>query len=164
MLLAHSGSTGGIHFELLSISVAVLVLAVVLLFNKNFKTSGSVVMGLIAVAMGVGAFSSVGGADVSGVRMSIVSPADGANVDADELVDVDVSLRGATVDSSSPAAGDVVGHLHVFVDDQLVQMPTDASTDLTLKPGDHTVAVEFVGDDHRSFEPKVLERIEVTAR
>ena len=35
---------------------------------------------------------------------------------------------------------------------------------LTLKPGDHTVAVEFVGDDHRSFEPKVLERIEVTAR
>lgn len=164
MLLAHAGSAGGIHLETLIIAIALIVLAVVLYFNKNVKTSGSVVLLVLGLAMGAATFVfAPGPTDVSGVSMAIMSPDDGADVPAGEPIDVEVALQGATTQPT--ATGDeVVGHIHVFVDGQLLQMPNDTSTELELEPGDHTLAIEFVGDDHRSFEPKVIEQVEVTAR
>lgn len=166
MLLAHAGGPGGgIHFETLVIGVALVVLAVILYFNENVKTSGSVALAVLGLAMGAATFAfAPGGTDVSNVRMSIVAPDDGANVPAGEPIDVEVTLQGATTEPTSATGDEVVGHIHVFVDGQLLQMPTETSTELELERGDHTVAVEFVGDDHVSFEPRVIEEVEVTAQ
>ncbi|MGH2747081.1 MAG: hypothetical protein ACRDKB_04045 [Actinomycetota bacterium] len=164
MLLAHAGSAGGIHFETLIIGVALIVLAVILYFNKNVKTSGSVALLVLGLAMGTATFVfAPGPTEALGVSMAIMSPDDGENVPAGEPIDVEVSLQGATTEPASATGDEVVGHIHVFVDGQLLQMPTGTATELELEPGDHTLTVEFVGVDHQSFEPRVMERVEVTA-
>lgn len=165
MLLAHAGAAGGIHLETLIIGVALVVLAVILYFNKNVKTSGSVALLVLGIGMAGATFVfAPAPTDVSNVSMSIVSPDDGASVPAGEPIDVEVTLQGATTEPTSATGDEIVGHIHVFVDGQLLQMPGGTSTRLELEPGEHAVAVEFVGDDHVSFEPRVIEAVEVTAR
>lgn len=166
MVLAHAGGgAGGVHVEFLVISVALVVFAVVLYFRENVKTSSSVILVVVGLGLGAGAFVfSSGGTDVSNVSMSIVSPDDGATVPAGEPIDVEVELQGATTEPTSATGDEITGHIHVFVDGQLLQMPTSTSTEIELEPGEHALAVEFVGDDHVSFEPRIVEAVEVTAR
>jgi hypothetical protein len=66
--------------------------------------------------------------------------------------------------ASSPTATDG-GHLHILLDGAVTSNMTPTTTPKVqgLEPGDHELAVEFVGPDHISFQPKVIDRIEITA-
>jgi hypothetical protein len=49
------------------------------------------------------------------------------------------------------------GHLHVFVDDQIVAMNFSLNGDVpNLTPGVHVLRVEFVASDHLPFDPRVF--------
>lgn len=49
------------------------------------------------------------------------------------------------------------GHVHVYLDNNLVTMTASLSTDLQdVAPGQHLVEVEFVANDHFPFDPRVL--------
>ena len=93
--------------------------------------------------------------------MSISEPSDGATVDAG-VVPVLVTLDGGEL-ASSPSATKG-GHIHLFVDDQLVNMPYTLDLDVRLKPGAHAIKVEYVDLQHLSYDPPVQDTIEVTAR
>jgi hypothetical protein len=53
--------------------------------------------------------------------------------------------------------------LHVYVDNELVSMPSSSSPTVTLRPGRHTIAVEFVDSRHVSYSPRVTDEIIVRA-
>lgn len=55
------------------------------------------------------------------------------------------------------------GHLHLYVDGQLQQMPYGVKTEVTLDPGEHAIVVEYVDFQHLSFEPRVEKVVRVTA-
>lgn len=75
-----------------------------------------------------------------------------------DQVDLVVELEGATLtDVASTDLRPDEGHLHVFLDDQLVTMTSGFEQVLRdLVPGEHIVKVEFVANDHIPFEPRVL--------
>lgn len=116
------------------------------------------------------------GAAAPAVDVEISAPAEGSVVVADEPVALEVRLDGAELvgddhageggaDDHDASADDGVrrGHLHVFVDDQLVSMPSELEPVVTLPPGSHTVSVEFVDEEHLSLEPAVTDEIRLEA-
>jgi hypothetical protein len=68
-------------------------------------------------------------------------------------VRIDVALGGATVARSASDTGK--GHLHVYVDDQLQQMPYSTTTTVRLEPGSHRLTVEYVDPQHVSYSPRI---------
>ncbi|MDE3113183.1 MAG: hypothetical protein KGK34_09605, partial [Chloroflexota bacterium] len=50
------------------------------------------------------------------------------------------------------------GHVHLYLDGQLVDMTTALTDDLKVVPGDHTLRAEFVAADHAPFVPDVVSR------
>ena len=57
----------------------------------------------------------------------------------------------------------VRGHLHLYVDGKLQQMPYSTRTEVTLPPGPHELRVEYVDSRHVSFNPEVSWTVYVTA-
>lgn len=107
------------------------------------------------------------------VDVEIAAPAPGSRVTADVPVALTVRLDGAELiddahdeDDHDAATGDGGrrGHLHVFVDGQIVSMLSELEPEVTLTPGSHTVTVEFVDEDHLSLEPPVTDEIALEAR
>ena len=60
-MFAHSFTPGGPDIEMLFLAVALLVLGVVFFFQKNVKPQVPVVLVLISLALGVGAFTIASG-------------------------------------------------------------------------------------------------------
>jgi hypothetical protein len=152
------------------LAVALLVLGVVFFVQKTAKPSVSVIMLLASLALGAGAFafgdsgSNASGGATSDATVTITSPADGDNVPAGEELPVEVSLRGAELTTATASNDPTQGHLHVFVDGEVISMPTTTASEVVLEPGEHSIAVEFTRADHRSFDPPVIDEIEVTAQ
>jgi hypothetical protein len=69
-----------------------------------------------------------------------------------------VSLHGAKlVTATSSTIVPTEGHLHVYVDDQLITMTSGLTQTLpNLEPGTHVLRVEFVASDHAPFDPRVV--------
>ena len=96
-------------------------------------------------------------------KLRIVSPTNGqvfhgASVD----VPIDVALTGAKIvpATTKPIRPDQ-GHLHVYLDNQIVAMNFSVSgTVYGVKPGLHVLRVEFVASDHEPFDPRDF--VEVT--
>jgi hypothetical protein len=165
LYLAHSFTPGGPEIEVLLLAGALLYLGVYLFVRKAAKPIVSVALVVAALAFGIGAFS-IGGSSAAStnVRIEITSPDSGATVEANTPVEVRTRVRGGRLVSSTDAQGTDVGHLHVYVDDNLVAMPTAETYPVELRPGRHTVTVEFTRADHGSFSPQVTDEIELTAR
>jgi hypothetical protein len=173
--LAHTLGTGGPDIEMLLLAVALLFLGVTFFIQKSTKPAVPVVLLVGALGVGAGAFAVGASSDEhsdsagvvsapDGVAVTISSPAEGDTVPAGEAVPVTVELSGAELTSETESEDPTQGHLHIFVDDRIVSMPSTTSNEVELEPGEHTIVVEFTTADHRSFEPRIQDAITVTAQ
>ncbi|MEA2509152.1 MAG: hypothetical protein QOG21_1234 [Actinomycetota bacterium] len=101
------------------------------------------------------------------VTLRVLSPADGEVVPAGKSIPVLLQLKGAvlippTTQSFSTPPPSNAGHIHILVDGRLVQSTGQAQ--VTLSPGRHSVAAEFVDPYHRSFSPRIIDSVTVVAR
>ncbi len=115
--------------------------------------------GVIVLSLGF-VVPSVGGADSDAV-VSIVQPSNGAQVPAGTPVLVRVAVQnGSLATSATDQSG---GHLHLYVDGRLQQMPYSNQILLTLQPGRHDLRVEYVDNRHVSFDPPIAAAVTLTA-
>ncbi len=120
--------------------------------------------GLVASVLLAGAAVAVprlDGEPAPPVTVLFVRPSQDARLPAGEPVTVRVTVQGGRV-ATSPT-DEAGGHLHLYVDGELEQMPDSEVTEVTLSPGPHLLRVEYVDHDHISFEPAISASIEVTA-
>jgi hypothetical protein len=99
----------------------------------------------------------------STAELSIVKPTNGEVVHS-STVHVAISLQHATV---VPATTTNIrpdqGHLHVYLDSQLVSMNYQVDETLpNVSPGQHLLRVEFVASDHAPFDPRVFQQVTFT--
>ncbi len=163
MLVAHVAQGSGPHTEYLILAAGFLLLGVVLFAQRSVSPVISIALILVALAVGTGAFVLNRAPAAAGRSIVITEPRPGDTVPAGEPVPVDVTVSDS---SETNDGGGAKGHIHVFVDGDLVAMPAkmDAAS-VELDKGEHTLAVEYVSSpDHRSFTPKVIDQIEITAR
>ena len=163
MLLAHTAEASGPHTEYLVLAGAFLVLGIVLFVQKTVKPVVSLIIVLLAVALASGAFILGGSPQTpDGIRVVVLEPKPGDPVPAGEEFPIEVGLNGAQM-ATSPNAGDG-GHIHVYVDDELIDMPTTLKPTVKLKEGEHTITIEFVDSKHVPYSPEVKDTIEVVAK
>jgi hypothetical protein len=92
----------------------------------------------------------------SSAVMTLVSPTQGESVTGG-VVHVVVSLTGATIVSATTTnIRPDQGHIHLYVDNNLVSMNYGTQQDLPIAPGTHILHVEFVASDHVPFNPRVI--------
>ena len=173
MNFAHTLGAGGPDLELFLFAAALLVLGLVLFLQKSAKPVVSVVLVIAALAVGTGAFAFGGSSSSTsssgtvaapdGVDIQITTPDDGSSVPAGRPLTVEADIIGGSLTAATESDDPTQGHLHVFVDDELISMPTRPTQEIELEGGDHTIVVEFTTADHKSFEPRILDSIEVTA-
>ncbi|HEX2267704.1 MAG TPA: hypothetical protein VHI97_05825, partial [Actinomycetota bacterium] len=85
----------------------------------------------------------------------------GARVDAASPVIVRVAVQnGSTATSPTDTTG---GHLHLYLDGRLQQMPYTTEAQVQVTPGTHQVRVEYVDPRHVPFNPPVESSITITA-
>lgn len=71
-------------------------------------------------------------------------------------VHVVVTLTGAQiVQATSTDVRPDQGHVHLYVNSQLVSMNYGLEQDITLAPGTYVLKAEFVASDHVPFNPRV---------
>jgi hypothetical protein len=164
--VAHTiGGEGGAEIELLLAGVVVVVFGLSLRSAEPARRwVPAAVIGLGVVVM-TSAFvfprlARTGG--TSFARVEIVAPRDGEVVRARRPVRVAAEVRnGAVAESPASRSG---GHLHLFVDGRLEQMPYGTEFEVRLDPGEHRITVEYVNFEHVSFDPRVRTSVEVSAR
>jgi hypothetical protein len=170
--LAHSLTPGGPDIEVLLIAVALLGLGIALFMQKTTKPYVPVVLLALAMAVGAGAFAIGGNSSAGpsgtlpapdGLSIRIESPADGTEVPANRPFNVEARVTGGEISNATQSTDPRVGHLHVFVDGQLISMPSVTTQEVELEPGEHTIVVEFTAADHRSYKPRIMDSIKVTA-
>ena len=100
----------------------------------------------------------------STATVGVISPVAGDVVDAGKLT-VKLDLKGGRIlKKASRNLTPDTGHLHLFVDGDVVSQTFKLSQSITVKPGRHLLMVEFVAADHGSFDPRVLESITFEAK
>lgn len=162
MVLAHAVHTsGGPQMEYLVIAGAMLLLGVLLYIQRSAPPAVSVALGVVALALGSGAFFIGESPAAEGRSIVITSPAPGDVVPADKPVPIEFVLHGAKL-ASSPTSKDG-GHLHVLVDGFVYDMPF-RDPRVEFDRGAHTLTLEFVDAEHKPYQPPVKDEIEVTAR
>ena len=173
MLFAHTLGVGGPDLELIMIAGAMAVLGIVFFFQKAVKPAVSVGLIVVGIVAGGFAFASggddqpetrearaaeaEGGASPDGASITILSPDDGATVPANEPVEITYEVDPGNLPS------DQLGDFHVYVNDKLQSMQVTDVLEVELKPGTFTVGVEAAQPNHASFDPMILDEIELTA-
>jgi hypothetical protein len=101
----------------------------------------------------------------SPAKVTIVSPTDGQVIHG-TTVHVAVELSNATiVQATTTHVVPTEGHLHVYLDGQIVAMNFGLTDDIpNVTPGIHVLQVEFVASDHLPFDPRVLEQTTFEAK
>jgi hypothetical protein len=71
-------------------------------------------------------------------------------------VHVAVTLQNATVvQATSTQITPTEGHVHLYLDNQLIYMAYQLQQDVPVHPGVYTLKAEFVASDHFPFNPRV---------
>jgi hypothetical protein len=101
------------------------------------------------------ASAPVGPRPSSPAVVAITAPVVGASVTGPS-VHVVVTLTGAQiVQATSTDVRPDQGHVHLYVNSQLVSMNYGLEQDLPLAPGTYVLKAEFVASDHVPFNPRV---------
>lgn len=114
---------------------------------------------------GGGAASTAAARPSSPATISIVSPKNG-DVIKGTSTEVRMDLEGGkVVPSTVTKVTPTTGHIHMLVDGKVISMNYSLNQKLTgLKPGTHTLRVEFVAADHLPFDPRVFDEIAITVK
>lgn len=162
--LAHTATSSGPNTEILLLGLGMIVLAAMFFFQKTASRQASLVLAVLGAAAVTGAFTFAGGSgggDHHDASIAIASPEDGADVDAGP-VPVEIELAGAELAGESNSED--AGHIHVYVDGEVVDMPSSLDVSVDLEPGEHELEVEFVDADHAALDPPVTDSVTVTAQ
>jgi hypothetical protein len=62
---------------------------------------------------------------------------------------------GVVRSSSGPPVGNE-GHVHVYLDGDLLRLPVGLRGIISVSPGVHEIVAEFVATDHGPFQPRVI--------
>ncbi len=160
---AHTATSGGPNTEILLLGIGMIVLAGVFFLQKSASRGASLVLLVLGTVAVTGSFTLGGssGDDHHDATVAIASPADGATVSAGQPVPFEIELTGATLAAESTGEGG--GHLHVYVDGEIVTMPPTLDVEVELEQGEHEVEIEYVDSDHVSLDPPVTDSVTVTA-
>lgn len=91
----------------------------------------------------------------STAKLTILSPTPGEVVHG-TTVHVVVGLTGArVVAQTSRHLRPDEGHVHLYLDGQLIYMQYSLEQDIPVHPGVYTLKAEFVASDHFPFHPRV---------
>lgn len=89
------------------------------------------------------------------VKITLLSPTSGEVVHGTTLV-VRVSITGGTI--TTVTTSDITptkGHVHLYLNNQLIYMSYTLSQPITVKPGlPYSIYAEFVAQDHFPFSPR----------
>ena len=165
MVVAHAVSASGPHIEVLIVAGGFFLLGVVFFVQKSVKPLISLALVALGLVMGTGAFVLSDSAPAAEEkRVVLQDPKPGEVVPANEPFRLRVAIVGGKLASSQTATDG--GHLHLIVDGAILpNMPTTTTPMAPpLEPGKHELAVEYVGPDHVSFRPRVIDTIEITAK
>jgi hypothetical protein len=109
--------------------------------------------------------ASLGPRPSSFATVEFVEPKPGATVEG-AAVHVVLRLNGAVIvaDTTTSIRPDE-GHVHLYVNNQLVSMNYGLEQDVPVNPGTIVIKAEFVAADHAPFSPRVWsDEIVVTIR
>jgi len=89
------------------------------------------------------------------VKITLLSPTNGEVVHGTSLL-VKVSITGGTI--TSVTTSDITptkGHVHLYLNNQLIYMSYTLQQLITVKPGlEYSMYAEFVAQDHYFFDPR----------
>ncbi len=129
--------------------------------HRRFAGRFLVLVLLAAICASCSAGGTTGAATstrpASPAKLTIVSPTDGEQIHG-STVHVAVDLTGAKiVQATSTNVVPTEGHLHVYLDGEIVAMNFGLTDDVpNVTPGPHVLQVEFVASDHLPFDPRVI--------
>lgn len=171
MLLAHGGAGGGsgsLRFLLLMAGFGALTVGVRLraTVRSDGDGDGSRRPWLPFAVGGLGIALVLAGVlwpveDEPDIHLTVLRPAAGSIVPANQPVTVEVRVEGGRV---ADGEGDSGGRLRVSVDGRLQSMPSGATTEVTLPPGRHVIEVELTDERHASYDPPILVEVPVAAQ
>ena len=99
--------------------------------------------------------ASLGPRPSTTATVKVVQPTQGQTVSG-TTVHVVLQLDGARiVDATTTAIRPDEGHIHLYVNNQLVSMNYGLEQDIPVQPGTFAVRAEFVAADHAPFNPRV---------
>jgi hypothetical protein len=89
------------------------------------------------------------------VKITLLSPTNGEVVDGTSVL-VKVSIEGGTI--TTVTTSDITptkGHVHLYLNNQLIYMSYTLQQPITVKPGlEYSMYAEFVAQDHFPFSPR----------
>jgi len=91
----------------------------------------------------------------SPVKLTLLSPTNGEVVHGTSLL-VKVSVVGGIITpTTSSIISPTKGHVHLYLNNQLIYMQYALSETITVKPGlEYAMYAEYVAQDHFSFSPR----------
>jgi hypothetical protein len=110
---------------------------------------------LASCTNGPSASPTLGPRPFSPATVEIVEPAQGATVTG-ASAHVVLKLTGGTiVPETTTSIRPDEGHVHLYVNNQLVSMNYGLEQDIPVQPGTLVLKAEFVAADHFAFNPRV---------
>ena len=93
----------------------------------------------------------------STAKMSIVEPAQGAQITGPKMR-VIISLEGGKIipEATKEIKPDE-GHMHLSLDGQLSTMSYGLDQEIEVTPGRHILQAEYVAGDHAPFNPRIIQ-------
>src|SRR5579862_4961915 len=91
----------------------------------------------------------------SPVKITLISPANGSTVNGTSVL-VRVSVTGGEVTAAvTSQITPTKGHVHLYLNNQLIYMSYTLQQEITVKPGvEYSMYAEFVAQDHFPFSPR----------
>lgn len=94
-------------------------------------------------------------AESSPVKITIVSPKNDEVIEG-STAHITITVTGGTLTPTfSSDVSPTVGHIHLYMNSELVAMSYATSTDISVDPGaEYSLYAEWVAADHGSFTPR----------
>jgi hypothetical protein len=100
--------------------------------------------------------AAVGPRPSSSATLTVTAPTSGQSVKG-PTVHIAIALAGATIVSATTTdISPDTGHIHLYIDNNLVSMNYGSTLDQAVPVGTHVLRAEFVAADHVPFNPRVV--------